>query len=347
MSEAWPRFHACSGAISMRPVILSTPASKLREIRAFTLVELLLVVAIIAVLVGLLLPAVQKVRERANQIACQSNLAQIGTGLGQYSLAVGHFPAGFLSKVVDGKETGPGWGWASELLPWVEQDPLSRGINRSVSPLDPKNQEFRGARVKTYRCPSDPASEDWEIDVPVASPKPAVPGEEPEQQYQEKAEMAPSRFVGIAGTTPVDQPGNGLLFRNSRVRSRDIEDGESHTLLVTEKASWVGMAIWHGMLPGVDAKPTRFGYPGAHIRPRFEDSNEPEPRAHSAAFTLSSVLKPLDLRPQPLEGLGSWHTGGINAIFADGHLQTFTEQTSLAVLQALATRAGGEATGNE
>jgi len=85
--------------------------------RGFTLVELLMVVAIIAVLVGLLLPAVQKVRERANQISCQSKLGNVALALVQFADANGGLPAGFRSKVENGVETGPGWGWASEVLP--------------------------------------------------------------------------------------------------------------------------------------------------------------------------------------------------------------------------------------
>jgi len=329
--------------------------------RGFTLVELLMVVAIIAVLVGLLLPAVQKVRERANQISCQSKLGNVALALVQFADANGGLPAGFRSKVENGVETGPGWGWASEVLPWLEQDNLRLAIDISASPLDAKNEAWRRKRLPVFQCPSDPVGDAWEIELPIAERYPDSKAEEFGIPYPGPNEMAPASYVGLCGTTPVDQPGNGLLFRNSRVKKRDIEDGESHTLLVSERASWVGVTLWHGMLPGVVAKPTKYSPPGQHNHPKPmeeepADPDQPAPmenpgkipakttpfRGHPAAFTLSSVTLGLEARPQNLDGLGAWHTGGTNMVFADGHLQAFTEKTTRAVLRALVTRAGGE-----
>ena len=329
--------------------------------RAFTLIELLLVVAIIALLVGLLIPAVQKVRERANQLSCQSKLGNVGLALIQFADANGSLPSGFRSKLENGVETGPGWGWASEVLPWLDQDPLSRSINFSASPLDEKNEAWRKKRLPIFLCPSDPVGDGWEIELPIAEKNPDPMAEELGIPYPGQSEIAPASYVGLSGTTPVDQPGNGLLFRNGRVDKRDIEDGESHTLLVSERASWVGMAVWHGMLPGVVAKPTKSSPPGLYNQPKpMEDEpldpDQPAPmedpkkmpakttpfRGHPASFTLSSVTQALEARPQNLDGLGTWHTAGMNAVFADGHVQAFTEKTTLAVLQALATRSGGE-----
>src|SRR2546426_4145036 len=93
-----------------------------RRVRGFTLIELLVVIAIIAVLIGLLVPAVQKVREAANRASCQNNLHQMGAALHNYEGVKKCFPSAYLSP--DSTATTPvfpGWGWGTQLLPYLEQ----------------------------------------------------------------------------------------------------------------------------------------------------------------------------------------------------------------------------------
>jgi prepilin-type N-terminal cleavage/methylation domain-containing protein len=122
--------------------------------RAFTLIELLTVIAIIGVLVALLLPAVQAAREAARRTGCANNLKQIGLGLQQYHDVRGSLPPGGLQYGYCGANSFTNW--AIEILPFIEQDSLYQQYDQDAYNESPVNKAVRESFVPTYMCPSEP-----------------------------------------------------------------------------------------------------------------------------------------------------------------------------------------------
>ena len=210
--------------------------------RGFTLIELLVVIAIIAILMGLLLPAVQKVRASAARIQCVNNLKQMGLACHNYHDTLGGLPAGYLANVgyVDGAtDTSPGWGWGTAILPFLEQDNLYRSINLNGSIAAPENAAAISTTVKTYVCPADLIPQPF-FTVLDAYGNPLVIA-------------APSSYAACVGgdETDVEGPtGLGAFYRNSRTRLTDITDGTSNTIMIGERAWSNAQGIWAGAVPG-------------------------------------------------------------------------------------------------
>jgi prepilin-type N-terminal cleavage/methylation domain-containing protein/prepilin-type processing-associated H-X9-DG protein len=290
--------------------------------RAFTLIELLVVIAIITVLIGLLLPAVQKVRDAAARSSCQNNLKQIGLALQNYHDVNRQFPPGYASGVgPSGEDTGPGWGWAAFILPYMEQQPLFSQVNPSVPIESPQHAAVRTTIVKPYLCPSDTPPPQFQVGPASASG----------QLTSTTCQLAPASYTGNFGVGEPGVDGDGVFFRNSRVRIGDITDGTSQTILSGERSYRYSQTTWVGTVTGTKAVPS----PGS---PLPVEVDEP------ANYVLSHVgeMAAGAARPFEINNYSSNHTGGAMFVFADGHVRFLTGDTDYSTLKALSTRNGGE-----
>lgn len=289
---------------------------------AFTLVELLVVIAIIAVLIGLLLPAVQKVREAANRMHCDNHLKQIGLGLHNYHDTHGVLPPGYLSGVDStGNDTGPGWGWAALMLPYIEQQALFNQINLKLPIEDPAHAAVRVMPLITYLCPSDSPPRTF------ASARRSATG----QILAPVCDLATSNYAGVFGIGEPGVDGEGVFFRNSQLKITDITDGTSNTLMIGERAYLYGETTWVGAVTGA----SMVAPPGSPMPPQvLNSSNNILGHAGEAVDGPASPKEP--------NHFSSRHTGVVNFAFADGSVRALSNKATYQVYKALATRAGGE-----
>jgi len=279
--------------------------------QGFTLIELLVVIAIIAVLIGLLVPAVQKVREAANRMSCSNNLKQIGIAFQSYHDVTGFLPTAGSDGGVNPPQNPAfnrlDFGWAYEILPFIEQEALQREPNIVI---------MRATPVKTFGCPTR------------SGPR-VVSG------------SAISDYAGNGGTNPNANPGtscNGpiVLSRNGTstalqpgvLRLSAVIDGLSNTMFVGEKINNPGKTCcannesWAG--PGIDADILRgCRANGASWWGPAQDFNDPTvPDDENYRF-------------------GSAHSGGLNVVLGDGSVRMVKYSIDPVVFMRLCHRADG------
>ena len=226
----------------------------LSPLRGFTVIELLVVIAIIAVLVALLLPAVQAAREQARRSACMNNLKQMGLALANYTNRHGTLPPGYQSNysALFQAEMGPGWGWASMILPDLEQQSLQNGIVFEKPLQDPSMSTARLVTLPVFLCPSDNMPRSW---TATDSETWMYQG----QIYSSSipiCDLAGSNYIGVFGITEPGVSGEGVFFRGSYMPLTSITDGLSQTICVGERSANLqqgrGRATWVGSTPGAN-----------------------------------------------------------------------------------------------
>jgi prepilin-type N-terminal cleavage/methylation domain-containing protein/prepilin-type processing-associated H-X9-DG protein len=298
--------------------------------RGFTLIELLVVIAIIGVLIALLLPAVQAAREAARRSQCSNNLKQMGLALHNYHDAVGAFPPGYVStKGPDGDNAGTGWGWAAMILPQLEQRNIFDAINFSLAIEAPANMTARLSRVGTFVCPTDPSfmRQFTVVDDSTDSSSLGAP----------ICDVAASDYVGCFGKGDVsDIPGRdfgeGLFFRNSVIRIADVLDGTSQTIALGEKSQNLARATWTGAI----------AHSAVPITELIAEGGLSPEGGGALVLSHTGELDGPNSRPAHADQFWARHPGGVNFAFGDGSVRFVKERRTLAIFQALATRAGSE-----
>jgi prepilin-type N-terminal cleavage/methylation domain-containing protein/prepilin-type processing-associated H-X9-DG protein len=300
---------------------------KLLETRkriGFTLVELLVVIAIIAVLIGLMLPAVQKVREAANRTKCANNLKQTGLALHQFHDANGGFPPGEVAGPFPrlGVLTTAAHGSWTFLLPYLEKQALFDMYRKDLDYFHPANQPAVNHHLKVLQCPSAKPDRVHAFQIVIETGTAAC------------IDYAPIREVDrtLADLGLVDRVGDyrGAMPPNCMTHLSDITDGTSQTILVAEDAG--RPEIWRVGRPVPDAWVGGGAWAGDRNR-----------------LVLMGATPDSGTRPGPCavnctndHELYSFHPGGANAVFADGSVHFLKAGLDIRVLARLATPAGGE-----
>jgi prepilin-type N-terminal cleavage/methylation domain-containing protein/prepilin-type processing-associated H-X9-DG protein len=283
--------------------------------RAFTLIELLIVVGIIAVLIALLLPAIQAAREQARRTQCVNNLLQLGLAMGNYASTHAVLPPGVVN------DTGPilslpaGYhhGWAVQILPFIGQNNVYRRFNMQESVYAASNMTARDVHIATFLCPSD-----------------GRPG-----------------LTSYAGChhdveAPIAADNHGVLYLNSHVRFDDITDGTGQTILLGELLQGGGPTSL-GWASGTNSTLRNTGHPlndPSSVDAVFQ--NTPQLTEAERFAAMRQMAEDGALPVGFVGGFSSRHPHGANFVFCDGAVRFVKSSIDRRVFQLLGHRADGE-----
>ncbi|MEK6261761.1 MAG: DUF1559 domain-containing protein [Planctomycetota bacterium] len=339
------------------PIAPSSCRGRCHRSSGFTLIELLVVIAIIAVLIALLLPAVQQARESVRRTQCKNNLMQIGLALSNYMHAHGVLPPGTSNATgpivsrepvstvpmfgVGGAQSplpvNPGqtnaadyhMSWIVQILPYLEQKNVYRHIDFTQSVYSPENLPVRARILTTMRCPSDYG------------------------QALGPTGAGTNNYCGVHNDfeTPIDVNQNGVLFLNSSIRHDQITDGSSSTLIVAEVATHKGTDL--GWMSGtrsslrnmvIRTTPTGTGAIPDYTTHPFPGQNRVGGMYGGGGALGEEPNAPTD-GSEFVGGFSSMHSGGFQAVFCDGSVRYLSQTIDSHILRNLAHRADGEMLG--
>lgn len=351
--------------------------------QGFTLVEILVVIAIVGILVSMLLPAVQQVREQARRTTCSNNLRQMGLALQTYESALGHFPAGYSSmKTSNGRvpngvyidpvtwDTAPGWGWAAHLLPFLEQSNIADGLDYRTPIWASSHRQLIQYQPSVFICPTSsgeanpfevvdftnaPYSPDGGTSVILGrSNYVASHGQESAWGPEAGRDLTGIVFTNIYTSTTASigifgdakRVADGPFYRNSSTRIGEVTDGTTNTIFLGEHSSRLSNKTWVGVIPG------------AAVHPRFTTpENGPDgaatmvlvhmgPSGGELDITGFPIIHPVNFPTFHVGQMFSEHPGGGNIGMGDGSVRFFAENIDLITYAELSSMNEGEPLGD-
>ena len=336
----------------MPPRPTNQHAGSPHERPAFTLVELLAVIAIIGTLVGLLLPAVQSAREAARMSQCSNNLKQIGIAFHNHHDARGFFPpmttarTGYTIGVSPGYiPTGDGWAWGTMILPFIDGAGTFDRLNPQTFWDQPGRDTFATAvadttvrkpiingSIATYLCPSDPAGKTNDLQGNNSNIT---------FNYGRSNYVVSSDFDDCGESCPKTAT-RGIAFVGSRIKVKDITDGMAKTFAVGERV--------HRIYGGNDRNTSPFN-PGSAIwagttfaNYLLQDTFNSYPPSGISAFggsTRWGINNFVSIAGNGRKGYSSNHSNGTMFVFCDGSVQFLGQMTDDTTYRRLGNRSDG------